>query len=45
MIDEAGAATFRAGRRKLALLILQHMDRGERDAAHLSDLALLDFLR
>jgi hypothetical protein len=32
-------------RRKLALLILRHMDRGERDATHLSDLALLDFLR
>jgi hypothetical protein len=31
-------------RRKLALLILRHMDRGEPDA-NLSDLALLDFLR
>ena len=32
-------------RRKLALLILRHMDRGERDATRLSDLALLDFMR
>ena len=32
-------------RRKLALLILRHMDRGERDATRLSDLALLDFRR
>jgi hypothetical protein len=32
-------------RRKLALLILRHMDRGERDATGLSDLALLDFMR
>jgi hypothetical protein len=34
-----------AVRRKLALLILRHMDRGERDATRLSDLALLDFMR
>jgi hypothetical protein len=32
-------------RRKLALLILRHMDRGERDATRLRDLALLDFTR
>jgi hypothetical protein len=32
-------------RRKLALLILRHMDRGEHDATRLSDLAMLDFLR
>jgi hypothetical protein len=32
-------------RKKLALLILRHMDRGERDATRLSDLALLDFMR
>ena len=32
-------------RRRLALLILRHMDRGERDATRLSDLALLDFMR
>ena len=32
-------------RRKLALLILRHMDRGERDATRLSDLAFLDFMR
>ena len=32
-------------RRMLALLILRHMDRGERDATRLSDLALLDLLR
>jgi hypothetical protein len=32
-------------KRKLALLILRHMDRGERDATRLSDLALLDFMR
>jgi hypothetical protein len=32
-------------RRRLALLILRHMDRGERDVARLSDLALLDFMR
>ena len=34
-----------AARRRLALLILRHTDRGERDAARLSDLALLDFMR
>jgi hypothetical protein len=32
-------------RRTLALLILRHLDRGERDATRLSDLALLDFMR
>lgn len=32
-------------RRKLALLILRHMDRGECDATRLSELALLDFTR
>lgn len=32
-------------RRRLALLILRHMDRGERDVTRLSDLALLDFMR
>ena len=32
-------------RRRLALLILRHMDRGERDVSRLSDLALLDFMR
>ena len=32
-------------RRRLALLILRHMDQGERDATRLSDLALLDFMR
>jgi hypothetical protein len=32
-------------RRKMALLILRHIDRGERDATRLSDLALLDFMR
>ena len=32
-------------RRRLALVILRHMDRGERDAARLSELALLDFMR
>ena len=32
-------------RRKLELLILRHMDRGERDATRLRDLALLDFTR
>ena len=32
-------------RRRLALLILRYMDRGERDATRLSDLALLDFMR
>jgi hypothetical protein len=34
-----------AARRKLALLILRHVDRGERDAARLSEVALLDFMR
>jgi hypothetical protein len=34
-----------AARRKLALLILRHVDRGERDATRLSELALLDFMR
>jgi hypothetical protein len=32
-------------RRRLALLILRHMDRGEHEVARLSDLALLDFMR
>ena len=32
-------------RRKLALLILRHMDQGECDARRLSDRALLDFMR
>jgi hypothetical protein len=32
-------------RRKLALLILRRMRRGESDAEHLSTLALLDFLK
>ena len=32
-------------RRKLALLILRHTDRGELDPALLADLAVLDFLR
>jgi hypothetical protein len=32
-------------RRKLALLILRHMDRGEHDATRLRDLALLDFMK
>ena len=27
------------------MLILRHMDRGERDATRISDLALLDFMR
>jgi len=34
-----------AARRRLALLILRHMDRGERDVARLRELALLDFMR
>ena len=34
-----------AARRRLALLILRHTDRGERDVARLSNLALLDFMR
>jgi hypothetical protein len=33
------------GRRKLALLILRHMERGERDPVCLAYLAALDFLR
>jgi len=32
-------------RRRLALVIIRHMDRGERDATRLSELALLDFMR
>jgi hypothetical protein len=32
-------------KRRLALLILRHMDRGEHEVARLSDLALLDFMR
>jgi len=32
-------------RRKLALLILRHMERGERDPARLAETAVLDFLR
>ena len=32
-------------RRRLAFLILRHMDRGERDVRRLSDLALPDFTR
>jgi hypothetical protein len=32
-------------RKRLALLILRHMDRGEHEVARLSDLALLDFMR
>jgi hypothetical protein len=32
-------------RRRLALLILRHMDRREHEVARLSDLALLDFMR
>jgi hypothetical protein len=32
-------------RRRLALLILRHVDQGEHDAARLSELALLDFTR
>ena len=32
-------------RRRLALLILRHLDRGERDVTRLSDLAVLDFMR
>ena len=39
MKDHEGA------RRKVALLILRHVDRGERDATRLSELALLDFTR
>jgi hypothetical protein len=32
-------------RRKLALLILRHIDRGEYDPVRLADSAVLDFLR
>ena len=32
-------------RRKLALLILRHIERGERDPERLADSAVLDFLR
>ena len=32
-------------RRKLALLILRHMERGERDPSRLAETAVLDFLR
>jgi hypothetical protein len=32
-------------RRKLALLVIRHVDRGERDPRRLADLAILDFLR
>ena len=32
-------------KRKLALLILRHMDRGERDPVRLAETAVLDFLR
>ena len=39
MKDHEGA------RRRLALLILRHVDRGECDATRLSELALLDFMR
>ena len=34
-----------AARRRLALLIIRHMDRGERDVTRLCDAALLDFMR
>src|SRR5262245_43714201 len=39
MRDHEGA------RRRLALIILRHMDQGERDATRLSELAMLDFTR
>jgi hypothetical protein len=39
MRDHEGA------RRRLALLILRHVDQGECDATRLSELALLDFMR
>ena len=39
MRDHEGA------RRRLALIILRHMDQGERDATRLSELAVLDFTR
>ena len=32
-------------RRKLALLVLRHVDRGEHDPTCLADMALLDFLK
>ena len=32
-------------RRKLALLILRHMERGEHDPSRLAETAVLDFLR
>jgi hypothetical protein len=32
-------------RRKLALLVLRHVDRGEHDPMRLADMALLDFLK
>lgn len=32
-------------RRKLALLVIRHMERGERNPVSLADLAMLDFLR
>ena len=32
-------------RRRLALLILRHMDRGEHEVPRLSDRSLLDFMR
>jgi hypothetical protein len=32
-------------RRKLALLILRHVDRGEHDPVRLADMVLLDFLK
>ena len=32
-------------RRKLALLVLRHVDRGEQDPTCLADMALLDFLK
>jgi len=32
-------------KRRLALVILRHVDRGEREVTRLSDLALLDFMR
>jgi len=40
-----GMKDHEAARRILALLILRHVERGERDAARLSELALLDFMR
>jgi hypothetical protein len=32
-------------RHKLALLVMRHIGRGERDPAYLADLTVLDFLR